>query len=76
MKKILFGFIVCLGMLGSCKNSNEDKAKELISQYIKNNVNDPNSYEAVEFGRLEDVTEYPVYKYRMLHKFRTSNKTE
>ncbi|NGM63557.1 hypothetical protein G5B30_16735 [Sphingobacterium sp. SGG-5] len=53
MKNLLvvsFSFILFV----SCHLSNEDKAKELIKQYIVENANDPESYEPVEFGDLKE----------------------
>lgn len=68
-----FFLIASVLLIISCQKSNEDKARELIKQYFKENSNDPESYEPLEFGKLEDVTDYPVYKHRMLHKYRASN---
>lgn len=39
----------------SCSKSNDQKAKELIMTFLKENTNDPSSYESVEFGNLDSV---------------------
>ena len=55
MKNILLVLIVCLVALGSCKESNEDKAKKLIKEYVQKNANDPNSYESVELEKIDTL---------------------
>lgn len=36
-----------------CKSTDEEKAKSFIQKYIKENANDPDSYEPIEFGELD-----------------------
>ena len=66
MKKILV-FLLASVLLFSCgTQSNEDRAKNLIKEYMKTKLDDPASYEAVEFSELiPDSTSYfedPVYE--------------
>jgi hypothetical protein len=53
MKKVLIVFSL-LAVLAGC-TSNEKKAKSLIKDYMKTHLNDPKSYEAVEFGTLDTL---------------------
>lgn len=39
----------------SCQKTNEDKAKDVIQQYLKENLNDWNSYESVKFSALDSA---------------------
>lgn len=55
MKKVFPLVIVALFGFTGCNNGPESKAKDLIKKYIKENANDPNSYEAVEFDNLDTL---------------------
>lgn len=46
------------------------KAQDNIEEYIKKNANDPDSYESVEWGRLDTVN---AQRFTMYHKFRAKN---
>ncbi len=54
MKKIIPVLICALYVIG-CTTSNEDKAKALINEYMKDNLKDPSSYEAVSYGQLDSL---------------------
>ena len=54
MKYLMF-FLLMLLFLTSCQKSNEDIAKELIKQSLKENLDDWNSYESVSYGALDSV---------------------
>jgi len=60
MKKYLMGVIFSSALLG-CKYSNEYKAKVLIADYIKENANDPESYEPVEFDKIDTLKSSYTY---------------
>lgn len=47
--------VACL-FLCSCANSQERKAQALIEEYMQNNLNDPASFELVEYGNLANRT--------------------
>lgn len=51
MKQILF-LIAIATTFTSC-SSNESKAKGLVKEYLQKQLNDPQSYEAVEWGKLD-----------------------
>jgi hypothetical protein len=42
-------------ILASCSMSNEEKARDLICEYMKNHVHNAKSYEVVEFGNLDST---------------------
>lgn len=42
-------------IMASCSQSNEDKAKTLINEYMKENLKDPSSYEPVSFSQLDSL---------------------
>ncbi|QQT43347.1 Uncharacterised protein [Sphingobacterium multivorum] len=67
MRKVIL-LISVLGLLFSCNKSNEQKAKDLVTEYIKKNANDPDSYESIEWGSLKgDSTNfYKTDEYRYL----------
>lgn len=45
------------------KPTTEQRVEELISTHIKNNIDDPVTYEVVEFGRLDSATRsYPLLR--------------
>ena len=54
MKKIILGLVLSI-VLFSCSKSPEDQAKNNISEYLKKNMDDPSSYESVEFGKLDTL---------------------
>lgn len=55
---IFFGAVI---VLSSCNKSKEHKAENLIKDYIEKNANDPSSYEAVEFGKLDTFSQISVF---------------
>lgn len=65
MKKafILLLSVVCLS---ACEKSNEDKAKEAVDKYLKENLKDPSSYEFMSIGTIDStysrVADEPQYK--------------
>jgi hypothetical protein len=54
MKKIILGLVLSV-VLCSCTKSPEEQAKSNISEYLKKNMDDPSSYESVEFGKLDTL---------------------
>lgn len=54
MKRSLF-IITVIAILASCSSSNEDKAKALIKEYMKENLKDPSSYEPVSYSQLDSL---------------------
>src|SRR5690606_37986182 len=70
-----FFLIASVLFIISCQKSNEDKAKDLIKQYIKENANDPEIYEPVEFETLDSMKTYYFTdrEYIRLEKERDSN---
>ncbi|EKN09451.1 hypothetical protein HMPREF1076_04480 [Parabacteroides goldsteinii CL02T12C30] len=54
MKRLIYILSVVI-ILCSCQKSNEDKAKEIVKQHLKENLNDWNSYEPISFSPLDSV---------------------
>ncbi|EKT3964927.1 hypothetical protein AAIP55_002457 [Flavobacterium psychrophilum] len=54
MKRIILGLSVAL-LIISCSKSPEKIAESNISDYLKKNMDDPSSYESVEFGKLDTL---------------------
>ena len=54
MRKIILGLTVMV-LLVSCSKSPEKIAQSNISEYLKKNMDDPSSYESVEFGKLDTL---------------------
>jgi len=50
--------VLCVFFLTSCNTtvSKEEKAKDLIENLIKKDIDDPSTYEAVEYGTLDSVS--------------------
>lgn len=59
--KCLF-VVIAFASCNELPKSNESKAKELITNYFKNNLNDPDSYEPVDFGELDSLFINPGIK--------------
>jgi hypothetical protein len=51
MKKLIVLALVI--SIFSCNVSNENKAKTLVKDYLKNSLNDPKSYEEISWGKLD-----------------------
>lgn len=60
MKKLLF--IALMAMFIGCVPKPEKVAQTLIKDYLQKNLDDPSTYEAVEFGELDSII-YPWSKY-------------
>lgn len=64
MKKLLFIISVACVVFMSCR-SDESKAKKLIKQSLRQSLQNPKSYKAIEFGTLDSafstIEEYPLY---------------
>jgi len=58
--KIIYILIASCALVG-CQKSNEDIAKGLINDYIKASANDPESYEPVEFDKLDTLKTFYAY---------------
>ncbi len=56
--------------MNSC-SGRAGKAQEAIQSYLKSTMHDPNSYESVEFGKLEGGPDI----YSMTHKYREKSET-
>lgn len=54
MKKIILVLALSI-VLFSCSKSLEEQAKSNISEYLKKNMDDPSSYESVQFGKLDTL---------------------
>lgn len=54
MKKIILLLVLSVALF-SCSKSPEEQAKSNISEYLKKNMDDPSSYESVEFGKLDTL---------------------
>lgn len=55
MRKILYLFLNIAMALMSCSKSFEEKAHESVRTYLIKNIDDPSSYESVEFGKMDSV---------------------
>lgn len=44
-----------------------------VATYLEENLNDPDSYEKVEWGRVQIVEGQPGFKYLVRHKYRAKN---
>lgn len=80
MKKVLILFVlsICMGMILSSCNSNENKAKKAIAAYVKNQGESNSSYKILEYGKLEEAP-YPFTLsdvYNELQEKRTSLRKE
>ena len=82
MKKILIFMTVVL-MSVACGSSPEKKAQKLITNYLKENLDNPTSYKPVSFGELEqamvpDISGpeivYEPRGWKMIHIYRAENK--
>lgn len=54
MKKIVLALSASI-ILFSCSKSLEKQAESNITEYLKTNMDDPSSYESVEFGKLDTL---------------------
>lgn len=54
MKKLLFAIAMCVAFVG-CKPTPEKVAQELITNYLKANLDDISSYEPISFGPLDTL---------------------
>jgi len=55
MKRLLVVMLAVTMMFGGCSESNEKKAQRLIKEQLNVTLHDLNSYESVEFGKLDSV---------------------
>lgn len=60
MKKVLLGLSFSV-VIFSCSNSPDEKIKKNIADHVKKNMNDPSTYENLEFGDLN--TFYTSFDY-------------
>lgn len=54
-KALLMSAIALAAIFTSCSKSNEDIARETIEAYLKENLNDPSTYEFVKMDSISDV---------------------
>lgn len=74
--KILVLAITIICFLTSCSSSglnNEGKAKKLITEYLKRNLNDPESYESVGFGKIDSLKSVVFYTDEYVHYEKYAN---
>ncbi|WP_437918542.1 hypothetical protein [Sphingobacterium sp. LRF_L2] len=53
----LIGILAVFTSLLSCSESNENRIKSSVKQYISENTNDPSSYEEVSWSKIDTVFE-------------------
>ena len=61
MKKLIYLLIICL--FTSC-SSDENKARNMIEDFLKHNLDDYSNYEAISWGKLEKVDSIIKYDWR------------
>lgn len=54
-------------------NSELDASVEQVERYLKTNLNDPDSYEGIEWSKVQITESDPKYKYYVRHKYRAKN---
>ena len=54
MKKLIL-FLLVIFTIFSCTKSPENQAKENVEKYIKTKLDDPKSYESVNFGKIDSM---------------------
>jgi len=62
--KQVFIIIIASIFIIACNSSiktNEEKAKELISDFLKRNLNDPESYQSIEYGTIDSLKSVIYY---------------
>jgi hypothetical protein len=75
MKRIL----IILLMLSACTQTPEQKAKSAIKKFLEKTLNDPSSYEPVDFGKLDsmfllaDDGRKVFSGYTLVHSYRAKN---
>jgi hypothetical protein len=52
MKKLILLSLIT-SLFFACNTSDEEKAKNLVKEYLNKNLNDPKSYEEVSWGKLD-----------------------
>ncbi|MES1221633.1 MAG: hypothetical protein ABUT20_39400 [Bacteroidota bacterium] len=77
MKKILLFFIL---LLFACSQTNEQKSAIAIKKFLQNVLNDPSSYEPVDFGKLDSLflrdpsnNQKFFSGYSVVHSYRAKN---
>ncbi len=65
-------------MFFGCQRSQEEKAQELIKEFIVENANDPESYEPIEILNIKSSTGLNAVgdkekQFEVLHKYRINN---
>lgn len=53
MKKL--AFFAAAAIFAACTPTPEETAQQLITDYLQKNMNDPKTYEAIEFGKLDST---------------------
>lgn len=74
MKKIMFLAVMAMFLL-AC-SSNQKKAEQSVQTYLEENLNDPKSYESIEFGKLDSIKGYKegdAKKWVIFHSYRAAN---
>jgi hypothetical protein len=55
MKRILFLFFAVFALMACSQKTPQQKAEAAVKQYLQKNMDDPSSYEPVEFGKLDSA---------------------
>lgn len=72
MKKVfLFAAVILLG-LTACTKTDEERAQDMIRDYVMQTTNDPSSVQDMEFSKFIVLEKEPDYKY-MSVEFRAKN---
>lgn len=54
-------------------NSSLDASVHQVEQFLKDNLNDPDSYEGISWSEVQILSESQEYKYYVRHKYRAKN---
>ncbi len=64
-------------IFSSCQQSVQQKAETAVREHLKKTLNDPSSYEAVDFGKVDSVYKTvdstTLLTLRILHSYRAKN---
>ena len=55
MKKCITVFLIASALLCSCSQSPQRKAEKLVENYLKENLHNPQSYEAISFSNIDTL---------------------
>lgn len=69
----IFGYFIDKNDGNGGNDNIEVRVKSQVKQYLDNNLNDPNSYESVNWSKVLEVTDGYNYKYKVRHIYRAKN---